>query len=175
MRFQIVVMDPEKPVQSICFRLLTNDFCRLDLTPFMCQQQTAHFRRSASLLAPSTAQGKFLRISLSRVATMVGYQWIGRPTPTAFISTYRTIAAALFPTTGIIMRTKTNSPRLCALWNTNIKKLNTPRWMNEHFFLHLLFLVPLTCDLHWLLNSHFNYSYLFRRLVYPSEQKRLWI
>lgn len=36
--------------------------------------------------------------------------WIGRLTPSAFVSTYHTIAALLFPTVAMIKKTKMNCP-----------------------------------------------------------------
>lgn len=80
----------------------------------------------------SQAPGSFLGISLSHIAAIMVCHWIGQLTPSAFVSTYHTIAAQLFPTEATIKRTKMNCPSLGALWIKNIKTLKPPlthKWM----------------------------------------------
>lgn len=61
-------------------------------------------------------------------------RWIGQLRPSAFVSTYHTIAAVLFPTMGVIMKTKMNCPFLGALCIESIKTLNLPIHLNEYTF-----------------------------------------
>lgn len=69
---------------NICVSQLSDQLVsQIDLTKFPAPQIS------------SKAQGTFL-VSLSHTATIMVCHWIGQLTPTAFVSTYHTIAALLF-------------------------------------------------------------------------------
>ena len=84
---------------------------------------------------------------MSHIATIMACHGIGQLTPSAFVSTYHTIVALLFPTAVMIMKTKMNCPCLGAVWLKNIKTLNLPIQINDHFCHSFNFL------LHYMVNG----------------------